>query len=105
MCFLPMRPFLLFVGSIPVQQRSEDMKTLLLVTRRAFVVGVAIVGAAGFTSARAQDALRFGLAMPLSGSQALYGQDQVKAAQWGVDEINARGGINGKKLEMIILTT
>ena len=43
--------------------------------------------------------------MPLSGSQALYGSDQVKAAQWAVEDINAKGGINGKKLEMIMLDT
>src|SRR5215813_8938861 len=55
--------------------------------------------------ASAQDALRFGLAMPLTGSQALYGQDQVKAAEWGLAEINKGGGINGKKLEMIVLDT
>ncbi len=53
----------------------------------------------------AQDAFRFGMAMPLSGSQALYGQDQVKAAEWAVAEINKGGGINGKKLEMIVLDT
>ena len=39
--------------------------------------------------AAAQDVLRFGLAMPLTGSQALYGQDQVKAAEWAVAAINA----------------
>jgi len=55
--------------------------------------------------ASAQDVLRFGLAMPLTGSQALYGQDQVRASQWAVDEINKAGGINGKKLEMIVLDT
>jgi len=56
-------------------------------------------------SAAAEDVLRFGLAMPLTGSQALYGQDQVKAAEWAVAEINKAGGINGKKLEMIVLDT
>ena len=55
--------------------------------------------------ASAQEVFRFGLAMPLTGSQALYGQDQVKAAEWAVSEINAKGGINGKKLEMIVLDT
>src|SRR5262249_15728134 len=43
--------------------------------------------------------------MPLTGSQALYGQDQVKAAEWAVAEINKAGGINGKKLEMLVLDT
>ncbi len=55
--------------------------------------------------AAAEDILKFGLAMPLTGSQALYGQDQVKAAEWAVAEINAKGGINGKKLQMIVLDT
>ena len=69
--------------------------------------GVACI-AAGLilaSSAFAQDTFRFGLAMPLTGSQALYGQDQVKAAEWAVAEINKAGGVNGKKLEMIVLDT
>lgn len=67
-------------------------------------VGLAAV-AAMTNPAIAQDTFRFGMAMPLSGSQALYGQDQVKAAEWAVAEINKSGGINGKKLEMIVLDT
>jgi branched-chain amino acid transport system substrate-binding protein len=52
-----------------------------------------------------QASYKFGLAMPLTGGQASYGNDQVKAAQWAVDDINAKGGINGKKLEMVVLDT
>jgi branched-chain amino acid transport system substrate-binding protein len=59
----------------------------------------------GAAFAQAPASYKFGLAMPLSGSQALYGSDQVKAAQWAVDAINAKGGINGKKFEMITLDT
>jgi len=55
--------------------------------------------------ALAQQTYKFGLAMPLTGGQALYGNDQVKAAQWAVEAINANGGVNGKKLEMIVLDT
>src|SRR5215469_9176832 len=74
--------------------------------RRLFAAAVGLAAAFGIAHpASAQDALKFGLAMPLTGSQALYGQDQVKAAEWAVSEINAKGGINGKKLEMIVLDT
>jgi len=52
-----------------------------------------------------QTSYKFGLAMPLTGGQATYGNDQVKAAEWAVEEINKKGGINGKKLEMIVLDT
>lgn len=54
--------------------------------------------------AQAQE-YKFGLAMPITGRSALYGKDQVKAAGWAVDAINKAGGINGKKLRMIVLDT
>ena len=79
------------------------------VTRRAWLRGlaaaaaVAAIGTAG--SAAAQQTLKFGMAMPLTGSQSSYGKDQVKAAEWAVADINAKGGVNGKKLEMIVLDT
>jgi branched-chain amino acid transport system substrate-binding protein len=74
--------------------------------RLGLKLGAAAVLVASFAvPASAEDVLRFGLAMPLTGSQALYGQDQVKAAEWAVAEINKAGGVNGKKLEMIVLDT
>ena len=74
-------------------------------SRRALVAGTlaASLGVAG--AAHAEEPLRFGMAMPLSGGQATYGQDQVKAAEWAVAEINAKGGVAGRKLEMIVLDT
>ena len=48
---------------------------------------------------------RFGNGMPTSGTQALFGGDQVKAQQWAVDDINKAGGINGRKLEMVLVDT
>ncbi|NNM75119.1 ABC transporter substrate-binding protein [Enterovirga aerilata] len=82
------------------------MKQTRSFTRRsALLAGTAALALVGASSAQAQEALRFGMAMPLSGGQATYGQDQVKAAEWAVAEINQKGGVNGKKLEMIVLDT
>jgi branched-chain amino acid transport system substrate-binding protein len=69
----------------------------------ATLFAIAAVGAS--PSAVSQETLKFGLAMPLTGSQSSYGRDQIKAAEWGVADINAKGGVNGKKLEMIVLDT
>ena len=55
--------------------------------------------------AAAQQTLKFGLAMPLTGSQSSYGKDQIKATEWAVADINAKGGVAGKKLEVIVLDT
>ena len=70
-------------------------------------LGVLAVTVLPAISALAQDSgpLRFGLAMPLSGSQALYGTDQVKGALFAVEDINKKGGVAGRKLEMIVLDT
>lgn len=79
------------------------------VSRRTWMRGLtalavaAAFGAAG--PAAAQQTLKFGLAMPLTGSQSSYGKDQIKAAEWAVADINAKGGVAGKKLEMIVLDT
>ena len=79
------------------------------ISRRAWLRGLAVaaavaaIGSAG--TAAAQQTLKFGMAMPLTGSQSSYGKDQVKAAEWAVADINAKGGINGKKLEMVVLDT
>ena len=59
----------------------------------------------GAAPAQAQQLTSSASPCRLTGSQALYGADQVKAAQWAVDDINAKGGVNGKKLEMIVLDT
>ena len=66
---------------------------------------VAFAVASGAVQAQAKEPLRFGNGMPLTGSQALFGVDQVKAQQWAVDDINAKGGVNGRKLEMVLLDT
>jgi branched-chain amino acid transport system substrate-binding protein len=76
--------------------------------RRRLVLSTVLLACAMGANAQtppAKTALKFGLAMPLTGSQALFGADQAKAAQWAVEEINAKGGIDGHPLEMVLLDT
>src|SRR5579872_2183435 len=65
----------------------------------AYAAAIALVLASG---AHAQETLKFGVADALTGPSALFGKDQIQALQWAVDEINAKGGVNGRKLEAII---
>jgi len=74
--------------------------------RRHLVLSAALLGCTlGAQAQPAKEPLKFGLAMPLTGSQALFGADQAKAAQWAVQDINAKGGIDGHPLEMVLLDT
>jgi branched-chain amino acid transport system substrate-binding protein len=49
----------------------------------------------------AQDTYQIGLCVPITGSGADAGKREVIGAQVAVNEINAKGGIGGTKLEMI----
>ena len=79
-----------------------------ILSRRTLIRGFAAAAVAAVfvaAPASAQQTLKFGLAMPLTGSQSSFGKDQIMAAEWAVADINAKGGVNGKKLEMIVLDT
>src|SRR5437762_12766166 len=53
-------------------------------------------------AAEAQKPIKVGMPMPLSGPPALFGEPASKGAQMYVDEINAKGGVLGRKLELVI---
>jgi branched-chain amino acid transport system substrate-binding protein len=50
----------------------------------------------------AQDTLTVGIMVPTTGSEATYGQDMANAVNLAIDEINAAGGVLGKKLASIV---
>jgi branched-chain amino acid transport system substrate-binding protein len=50
----------------------------------------------------AQNTIKVGVPMPLSGPAALYGEPAVKGMRMFVDEINAAGGVLGKKIELVV---
>src|SRR6266568_7452563 len=62
----------------------------------------AIVLAAGVTAAAAQESIKVGVIQPLTGAFAASGNYVANGAKIAADEINAKGGVLGKKLELVI---
>src|SRR3972149_4961562 len=52
-------------------------------------------------AAEAQKPIKVGMPMPLSGPPALFGEPATKGAQMYIDEINAKGGVLGRKIELL----
>lgn len=72
-------------------------------SRLASLGALAALGAFALGSpAFAQNTIKVGVPMPLSGPAALYGEPAVKGARMFVDEINAAGGVLGKKIELVV---
>lgn len=73
------------------------------VSRRTVLrAAVATAGIASFPGIlRAADTLKIGFLGPLSGALAFVGQTNQNCLALAVDEINAAGGVSGRKLEVI----
>lgn len=69
----------------------------------AWMTLVALSGLCAFTSARAQgaDSFKIGIISPMSGPNARYGAFANKGAALAAKEINAAGGVLGKKIELV----
>lgn len=74
------------------------MKKLLQKSLAIALMGVAL-GVSGVTIA---DTIKLGVAGPHSGDLASYGIPTSKAAELVVKQINAKGGINGKQVELVV---
>ncbi|GAA3841051.1 ABC transporter substrate-binding protein [[Pseudomonas] carboxydohydrogena] len=80
--------------------------TFLPLSRRAALKGLG--AGASFLAmpwvARAQtsDVIKIGFPMPLTGPFAAEAKDQVKSAQLAVQQINDKGGVVGRKVELLV---
>jgi branched-chain amino acid transport system substrate-binding protein len=68
--------------------------------RLLLAIASGLVGLASM-EASAQQPIKVGYPMILSGPGALFGEPSLKGAQMFVDEINAKGGVLGRKIELI----
>ncbi|HJM50175.1 MAG TPA: substrate-binding domain-containing protein [Alphaproteobacteria bacterium] len=82
--------------------------TLIKPTRRQFLTSTA--GALALASApaiirpaKAADNFKIGLFAALTGPASLFGPTQKACAELAVDQVNAAGGINDKKVELIVV--
>src|SRR6266849_3073942 len=67
---------------------------------RVLTMLLTLVLAAPLT-ALAQKPIKVGFPMILSGPGALFGEPALKGAQMYVDELNAKGGVLGRKIELL----
>jgi branched-chain amino acid transport system substrate-binding protein len=53
------------------------------------------------SNARTSDVVKLGTILPLQGGQRDFGEPVLRATQAFVDEVNARGGVNGHRLQLV----
>ena len=75
------------------------MRYLAYGTRLATAVAVASL--AGIGATRAQEPVKLGFAGALSGPASFVGVEIKRGAEIAIDEINAKGGVKGRKLQLV----
>lgn len=70
-------------------------------TRRLLLAGAAAT-VVGISPVAAQDTMKVGLVAAMSGQSAKSGEAIVRGLSVAIDEINAKGGVLGKKLELVV---
>ena len=73
--------------------RSKDMRKSL---------GLIAVAAAALVATPALAQIKIGSAGPMTGQYAAFGEQLRRGATMAIEEINAAGGVNGQKLELLI---
>jgi len=79
------------------------MRKSTLITICILTAGLCLTLGASITMAA--DTIKVGVVLPLTGKLAKFGEIENKSFLMAVDEINAAGGVNGKKIELIIEDT
>jgi branched-chain amino acid transport system substrate-binding protein len=69
---------------------------------RATTLALGAVFALGFGSARAADTVKIGLMAPMTGSWASEGQEMKRNVDLLAEQLNAKGGLLGKKVEVVV---
>jgi branched-chain amino acid transport system substrate-binding protein len=74
--------------------------------RRSFVKATAAAGLVQFAApaiiaARGEEPIKIGLDNPLTGTYAAVGQNELIGCQLAVDQLNAKGGILGRQIQLL----
>ncbi len=82
---------------------SELDRRRFLQAAAAAGVSAPLAGSAAW--AQSKDPLKIGVTMPLTGSQAGYGNDFIIGMRQALKDVNDAGGINGRPLELVVIDT
>ena len=82
-----------------VQSGKLDRRTII---KAAAAAGVAQLAAPFAITARAADEIKFGLNDPLTGTYAELGKNEQIGCQLAIDQINAKGGVLGRKAQLLV---
>lgn len=87
----------MMVRHLRISRAFDRLRQTALLGAGTLALSIVMVPNAAF----AQETIKIGVPVPLSGSYAQAGKDILNGAQLAADDINAKGGVLGKKIELV----
>jgi branched-chain amino acid transport system substrate-binding protein len=90
-----------------MNDKVNDKRNSKGISRRSILRMAATTGAAAMVSPRivlaaGEQPVRFGVDNPLTGTYAITGRNELRGMELAIEEINAKGGILGRRAELIV---
>jgi branched-chain amino acid transport system substrate-binding protein len=85
--------------TLPIIQRPFDRRTVL---KGAAAAGVLQVASPFIIAARGETPIRIGMVDPFTGVYAAVAQNELVGAKLAVEQINAKGGVLGRPIELLV---
>ncbi len=81
-------------------KKAKILSTVIALT---LLIGAILTGCQTTApAASASGTIKIGAIMPMTGDVSVYGTSTSNAIKLAIDEVNAAGGVNGKKLELVL---
>jgi len=87
----------MMVRHLRTSRAFDRLRHAALLGSGTLALSILMVPSAAF----AQETIKIGVPVPLSGSYSQAGKDIMNGAQLAADDINAKGGVLGKKIELV----
>ena len=85
--------------TLPIAHRPVDRRTVL---KGAAAAGVLQVASPFLIAARGETPIRIGMVDPFTGVYAAVAQNELIGAKLAVEQINAKGGVLGRPIELLV---
>lgn len=87
--------------------KEKNWKKKLAFLTAGLALATVVSGCGGEKKAADEksDVIKVGVNMELTGGAASYGQSSYNGIKMAVEEVNAAGGVNGKKIELVVYDT
>jgi branched-chain amino acid transport system substrate-binding protein len=88
-----------------IKRRARWAPALAVLLAIAFAIGLTACGSSGGDSSSGGDEVVVGSLLDTTGPLNIYGKEMTNATEMAIDDINANGGVLGKKLKLVAFDT